>query len=678
MSDPALPRPTSSKQLEEALDAAASNLDVGTDLSFRETCRVIGRALTYIRFFPYRFTAKFLLFGISLATPLILPWPIKIVIDNVILNNVVDPSAFPSYFAPFVNFLVGKTSFEMMLWVLLLGVVMMITIGGFGSTGGANDQVDATMAQGHDKATQTENDANSAFSKFAGVLGFVEFRLQLGLSQAVNHLLRSQLFERIQSLQMPLLSDTRIGDSLYRVMYDTAAVTNVFFQTVQSPIGAVLTGGLVLTVMAFNYGEAPEIIWLGVCILPIQLIAMLPFPRLMRRRSQASRAAGSVTTGNIEEGISNVLAVQSLGGNKRERERFSVHSNESFKRYRAELLVRLLYGVANGGARGLMGFIAFYFISSRVIEGVLTPGDYGVLFYYYAWLSGAVTALPYLWIRIQADVPGIRRVFFLMDLPSEADRSGEELKSINNAITLHRVSLTFSDGRQALDDVSLEFKKGEITALVGPTGSGKTSLAYLIPEFYAPTRGSIEVDGVDTQNIALSSIRSHVSYVFQETQLFSDSILDNIRYGNPTASREEVERAAQTAGAHGFISDLPDGYETLLGTVTSKISVGQKQRIAIARGLLKPASVLILDEPTSALDPETESYLVQALHEAAKDKLVVIIAHRLSTIVNAGKIVFLEAGRVVEQGTHEQLMTVESGHYRAFVELQSSSRTGLS
>ena len=265
-----------------------------------------------------------------------------------------------------------------------------------------------------------------------------------------------------------------------------------------------------------------------------------------------------------------------------------------------------------------------------------------------------------------------------MDLPSEADRSGEELKSINNAITLHRVSLTFSDGRQALDDVSLEFKKGEITALVGPTGSGKTSLAYLIPEFYAPTRGSIEVDGVDTQNIALSSIRSHVSYVFQETQLFSDSILDNIRYGNPTASREEVERAAHTAGAHGFISDLPDGYETLLGTVTSKISVGQKQRIAIARGLLKPASVLILDEPTSALDPETESYLVQALHEAAKDKLVVIIAHRLSTIVNAGKIVFLEAGRVVEQGTHEQLMTVESGHYRAFVELQSSSKTGLS
>ena len=299
-------------------------------------------------------------------------------------------------------------------------------------------------------------------------------------------------------------------------------------------------------------------------------------------------------------------------------------------------------------------------------------------FYYYAWLSGAVTALPYLWIRIQADVPGIRRVFFLMDLPSEADRSGEALQSIDDSVALRHVSLTFADGRQALSDVSLEFRKGEITALVGPTGSGKTSLAYLVPEFYRPTEGSIEVDGIDTRRIALRSIRDHVSYVFQETQLFSDSILDNIRYGNATASRGEVERVARIAGAHAFISDLPDGYDTLLGTVTSKISVGQKQRIAIARGLLKPASVLILDEPTSALDPETESFLVQALREAAKEKLVIIIAHRLSTIVNADKIVFLDAGSVVEQGTHEQLMGIDSGHYREFVELQSFSQSDVS
>ena len=661
------------KKHEQSLDAAASTLDLDTDLNFRDTCRVIGRALTYIRYFPYRFMAKFLLFAMSLMTPLIMPWPIKIVIDNVILQKVMAPDAFPVYFRPFVMFLDGRTPFEMMVWVLCLGVAMVLLIGGFGSTGGSNDQTDAGMAQGHDTATQTENEANAAFSKFAGLVGFIEFRLQLRLSQALNHLLRSQLFERIQMLPLPLLNDQKIGDSLYRVMYDTPALTNVFFQTIMSPIGAIFTGTLVIVVMSFNYGQAPEIVWLAICILPIQFMAMLPFPRAMRRRSQASRAAGSVTTGNIEEGMSNVLAVQSLGGNKRERQRFRGHSDESFKRFRAEVLVRVLYGVANGMARVLMGLIAFYFISSRVIEGVLTPGDYGVLFFYYAWLSGAVTALPYLWIRLQADIPGIRRVFFLMDLPSETARLGVELTSIDNGIEMSGVSMAYPDGRVALSGVDLTLKVGEITALVGPTGAGKTSLAYLIPGFHDVSAGTISIDAREIADISLKSLRGQVSYVFQETQLFSDSILDNIRYGKPDATREEIEKAARIAGAHDFITMLPEGYETKLGTVTSKISVVQKQRIAIARGLIKPASVLILDEPTSALDPETESYLVQALHEAAKDRLVVIIAHRLSTIANADKIVFLEEGKVLEQGTYETLMADPDSHYHRFVSLQSST-----
>ena len=654
---------------ERTLDATASPLDVDTDLRFRQTLAVVWRAVAYIRFFPLRFAAKFFIMWLSLATPLILPFPLKIVIDNVVLGQALAPEQFPPYFRPFVSFLDGMAAWEMMAWVTALAVFMVVVIGGYGTDAGANDQTDAILAEGHDTATRTENDANSAFSKFAGLLGFAEFRLQLRLSQSVCHLLRAQLFERIARLPMPLLADQRIGDSLYRVMYDTAAMQNVFFQTIMSPVLAICTFFLILWIMAFNYGEAPELIWLALCILPLQFLAMLPFPRLLRRRSQASRAAGSATTGNVEEGMSNVLAVQSLGGNKRERERFRAQSAESFKRFRVETLTRILYGVAQGGAGGLLGLVAFYFISSRVVEGVLTPGDYGVLFYYYAWLSGSLTAIPFAWLRIQQDVPGIRRVFFLMDLPSETERRGVAVGPVRDGIELAGVDVTYPDGRRALQAVDLRLNAGEVTALVGPTGAGKTTLAYLIAGFLDATSGAVRVDGHDIRAVSLRSLREQVSFVFQETQLFSDSIADNIRYGNPDAGQADVERVARLAGVHEFVSALPEGYATGIGTVVSKLSAGQMQRIAIARGLLKPASVLVLDEPTSALDPETESYLVQALREAAKDRMVLVIAHRLSTIADADNIVFMEEGQIREQGTHQALLARPDGSYRKFVNL---------
>lgn len=660
------------RETEVGLDQAANLLDVRTDTNFRETLHLVGRGISYIKYFKMRFTLRVAIFWLSLMSPLILPWPIKIVVDNVILGLPVgEGTAFPPYFNPLIDFLEGKAPIEIMMWVALLQASWVILFGAFG-TGSAQAYAEGTLAQGHDTATHTENEANEAFSKLSGILGLLEYRLVLRLTQAVNHLLRVQLFRQINSLSMKELNDQRIGDSIYRIMYDTPSITNIFYQAVMSPVSAIWTFCVTLAVMSYSYGDAPELMWLVLIMLPLQTVAMIPFSRPMRRRSQASRASGSVTTGNIEEGMSNILAVQSLGGNKRERGRFDKDSGESFKRFRGVTMVHILRGASTRIASGMLGLLAFFLISRRVIEGMLSPGDYAVLFYYYLWLAGSVTALPYVWFRIQQSVPGIRRVFFIMDLPNEVLRGGKELPAIKTGIDFQNVSYTYTDGRRALHNINLSARIGQIVAFVGPTGAGKTTLGYLVPGYYEPTEGKMLIDGEDLGEISLASLRHQVSYVFQETQLFSDSIRDNICYGKLDATMAEVERAARIAGAHDFIMELEDGYDTGLGTVTSKLSVGQKQRIAIARGLLKDSSILILDEPTSALDPETEAYLVNALHEAAKNKLVIIIAHRLSTIAHADKIVFLRDGEIQEQGSHEELMADPKGAYREYVMLQGA------
>jgi len=673
---------------EKQLDRSASVLDIHTDISFRETLRVFLRVMTYFKPFKARIAAKFAFMTLELVFRLmIVVWPGKIVVDHVILGKPIAEgiSGFPTYFAPFLHFLDGKSPVEIMLWILLVGIFLVVVFGSTtnrgagrspsgaatGASAGAYVTTGAFLAQGHDIATQTENEANRAGSDMGGILGLIDFQVHLRLTQSLNHLLRTQLAEHIKKLPMITLDDQRIGDSVYRVLYDTTSASLLLEGLTIGIYSGVIAVGVTLYMMVTNYGSAPEVIVLAVLAFPLTLLLVLPLARVARRRSQASRASGSSTTSNIEEGMSNVLAVQSLGGNRREGQRFRKASGESFKRFRIESMVILLYN--NFYSLSLMlGQVAFFIVmAGRVIEGTFTAGDYFILWYYFFVLYATIGAWGYMYTEWQRNIAGMRRVFFLMDLPPEKTQDGIELPRIADGIVMNNVGLTYPDGRQALRGINLEAYIGEIVALVGPTGAGKTSLAYLVPAFVQATEGKVSIDGIDLKEVSVDSLRDQVSYVFQETQLFSDSILDNIRYGKRDATQEQVEEVARIAGAHDFIAALPDGYETNLGTVTSKLSVGQKQRIAIARGLLRDARILILDEPTSALDPETEAYLVDALHEAAKDKLVIIIAHRLSTIANADRIYFLQDGEIREVGSHEELMVMPAGQYRRYVKMQA-------
>jgi ABC-type multidrug transport system fused ATPase/permease subunit len=620
---------------------------------------------------------------------MVAPWPGKVVVDHVILGRPITEGAagFPAYLAPLVLLLDGMGPAEIMLWIFLLGVFM-VTFFGFttsrgagrsasglptGASEGSSGGATAQLAQGYDTATQTENQSNMASSLMGGMLGVLDFKVNLRLTQSINHLLRTRLAGHIRSLPMTTLDDQRIGDSVYRVLYDSTSVSLLLEGLALGIYSGILAVAITLGILFTYFGRAPEVIVLSVLAFPITLLLELPFARISRRRSQASRASGSSTTSSIEEGMANVLAVQSLGGNRREGQRFRKASEESFKRFRTDWFVVLTYRQFFSLALMLGQVLFFLVMAGRVIDGTYTAGDYFVVAYYFFVLSATIGAWAYMYTEWQRDVAGLRRVFFLMDLPAEKTREGVEMPAIARGLEMRNVGLTYPDGRRALRNIDFEASIGEIVALVGPTGAGKTSLAYLVPAFVQATEGTVSIDGIDLRDVSVESLREQVSYVFQETQLLSDSILQNIRYGRRDATQEQVEHAARVAGAHDFITELPDGYETQLGTVTSKLSVGQKQRIAIARGLLRDARILILDEPTSALDPETEAYLVEALHEAARDRLVIIIAHRLSTIAHADRIYFLEEGEIRESGSHQELMAKTDGRYRKYVELQAGA-----
>ena len=673
------------RQAESELNARASILDSEWDLGFIETVKVIARGWMFVNYFWGRFIAKWiLLFGALMYPVFVLPWGVKIVIDHVVLGTPVTTEGYPRWLHPLLVYFQGLPPVEILLWLTAISSFLVFFVGAYGP-GAANDTTDGGTVEGQDTATAQENLTHGGHSFAGGLWGYFEYKMNSRLTQSVNHLVRCKLFARIKSLPMTMLDDQRIGDSVYRVMYDAPSINQIFYEVINRPTLSTAVFVAAMYNLADAYPHVPEVIWLTAMVFPAYLLITIPFSRMVRRRHQASRAAGTIVTSTIEEGMDNMLAVQSLGGDKEEKERFGDDSKESFKRFRGTVIVGIIIGQATGLAYTLIITGVFLFIISNIIDGNLSPGDYGTLFFYFHWMRGPAQSFSTLWIHLQSYAAGMRRVFALMDLPQEEEIGTRDITDVeegaeflDKGIEFKDVGLVYPDGRRALANINLTANVGQIVAFVGPTGAGKTSLAYLLPRYHMATEGEVLVDGNNVNEVTMESLRDQITYVFQETQLFSFSIVDNIRFGKPDATQEEVERVARIAGIHDFIVTLPEGYDTKLGTTMSKLSVGQKQRISIARGLLCDSKILILDEPTSALDPETEEYLVQSLHEAAKDRLVIIIAHRLSTIRQSDHIVFLEEGEILEQGSHEELMEIDAGHYRNFVDLQTTAASSQS
>jgi len=651
-----------------------SGLAESEDLTHWQTLQVIGRAVRFVKPFRSRFAVKIVLIMISLIPLLMLPWPVKIIIDNVIegqpINEPLRP--YPEAIAPWMNALAGYSPYELLFIVIAFQAALFLLIGAFGTTGSERESTEGYLASGYDTASRTENEANSGFSLAGGLLGLFDFRWTMRLSQALNHHYRSQLFRRIETLPMPAFDDERIGDAVFRVMYDTPSITNASYRLLLTPITAPLHILMTVAIIGTLYGDHPELIYCALAFLPISFFATLPVAGSLRRMSGRSRKAGAAATSTAEEGMSNILAVQSLGGEANQRARYASDSWSSFSRYRD--VFRLgLYAVLIGAIPGtLVGAYAYFVAIDAVIAGELSRGDFGLLTTYFFHIITSAQLLGGLWFSIQDSAAGLHRVFFLMDSPGEEDDpSLPSLTPIRQGLEIDKVDFTYPDGTAILKGIELRAEMGQMVALVGPAGAGKTTLAYLLPRFVGPTRGSVRVDGVDISEVNLSSLRDQMAFVFQETVLFDATVAENIRFGRGNATDEEVHEAARIAEADGFIRELPEGYDTPLGRGGGKLSVGQRQRLSLARALVRKAPILILDEPTSALDPETEARFVATLRSLNRDRIVIVIAHRLSTIRSADQIVFIENGEIRERGSHPELLAKPNGRYQDFVALQS-------
>ena len=319
--------------------------------------------------------------------------------------------------------------------------------------------------------------------------------------------------------------------------------------------------------------------------------------------------------------------------------------------------------------------IILWYGGNSVINGSITAGSLVAFLTYAVNISNPIKRLSRVIGNIQKALAAAQRVFDVLDLPETIKNTpdAKALPPVKGKVRFDHVSFSYDPGEEVLSDVSFDVKPGEMVAFVGPSGAGKSTVASLLPRFYDVNDGSISIDGTDIRGVTLNSLREQVGIVPQETILFNGSVYDNILYGRLDATKEEVEAAAKAANAHNFIMELPDGYNTMLGDRGVNISGGQRQRISIARAILKNPQILILDEATSALDTESERVVQEALDRLMVGRTSFVIAHRLSTIKNADKIMVLEKGRLVEQGTHDELMQLD-GLYAHLYKIQYRSK----
>jgi subfamily B ATP-binding cassette protein MsbA len=488
----------------------------------------------------------------------------------------------------------------------------------------------------------------------------VSFYLRSYLAQLAGHRvildLRTDLYQHITRMSHSFFQTHQSGGIVSRLMADIALAQN-FVGSAMTAIWMDLATCVIYLCLLFSM-DVP-LAWASLGVFPFYLAAMRTYGRAAKRTTKEVQEALEEFSGDVQERVAGIQVVKSFAAERRESKSFFHGARGLYQLTIRSVRISALSQSLTQWLTQMATLMILWYGGYRVLNGQTSPGTVPAFILLLRELYMPMNRISEMNTVLQNSLAGIDRVFEVFDIqPDVQEKSdAQRLPRLKGRITFDKVNFGYDPERPVLRDITLDVRPGEVVALVGSSGAGKSTLVQMIPRFYDPQAGRVLVDDIDVRDVTLRSLRSQIGVVAQETLLFSGSVADNLLYGRPDATEDEMIAAARAAYAHEFIMELPDGYDTVLGERGARLSGGQKQRVAIARAFLSNPRILILDEATSALDSESEALIQEALAELMKGRTNIVIAHRLSTILGSDRIAVMRAGKIVDVGPHTELLS---------------------